>query len=142
MDRFIYLTEFNSAKSSLNSQIVKYTYETGTDCIYEMGETYADIFGSGDYYKLTTEQISENTFELYADTSEVRRSFNERVYPLAPKPVSVQEPMRKIIVYFPDGEMFRADIRLCSKKVKDFYLGGSFSTKNGVMHAKHVEFIS
>ena len=140
-----YLFQFVFREGTINTYLHDWMKTTKTDYFYHHNKMYADLYGIGEYYRVDAEHIGEegSVFEVYADTKDVqRRNGLERIFPQIAKALNIQEPFRKIRVTFADGEKMTTEIRLCSRKAKEFYLGSVFGTNDSVQHAKSVEFIA
>ena len=142
MDRYLYLTEFKFTKRTITEHLLAFCKETQTDYIHDLQGFYADIFGCGDYYRLETVSVKNENFEVYADTTSVKKSYLDRIYPLKPKAITTPEPIRKIRVFFSDGVIISTEIRLCSQKAKAFYLGNKMKTDAGIEYATKVEIVA
>ncbi len=138
----MFLFEFKFKNDTIKSHLVSWMRETETDYFYDGQRLFADIYGCGEYYLVAAENVGGDVFEVYANKDTVKHiSGLKRLFPMKPKAVSVTEPIRKVRVTFPDGEKIVTNIRLCSKKAKDFYLGNMFKVKSGTEYAKEVEIL-
>ena len=140
-----YLFEFTFKKATINTYLHEWMKVTKTDYFYKHNAMYADLYGIGEYYRINAEHVGKEgaVFEVYADTQDVEyRNALERIFPQIAKAINVREPIRKVKVTFDDGEIIQTDVRLCSKKAKAFYYGGTFGTKSSVQGAKKVEIIA
>ena len=138
----IFLFEFSFSERTVNSYLFSWMKQTQTDYIY-LGQTmYADIYGIGEYYRIVTEHISGDVFEVYADTSKAATSTLERMFPLTEKAVSVQEPLRTVKLIFSDGTDTTMKVNLCSKEAKKNLLGRSFKTPNGIQAVTELLFVA
>ena len=140
-----YLFSFSFEKNTQNSYIEALLKENEIDFFFQLGAIYADLFGKDIYYRLETEHVCENVFEVYYNLEKTQKRELNRKYPLVEKAIKVHTPTHEVEVSFENGDSVITKINGSKDDVEKYYLNKLFSfgiDGNDLQRAVKVEFIA
>ena len=141
----IYLFEFKFEKMTIKSHLVDYCNEKQIDYVNgHLGGIYVDLFGEDRYYRLSTEAVGNGVFEVYADMADfIKRdpSFS-RIYPLVAKALRIETPVRKVKMFFSEGNPTITDVMMPSIQVKNTLKGMLYSKNDVITRCTEVQILA
>ncbi len=130
----IYLFEFTFELFNIKSHLAKWCKEHKIDYITgHLGNFYADVYGTGEYYYLKTESLGDNKFEVYADKTDsiINNGEFKRMYPQRQTAILIESPVRKVELIMADGgKNILTDVMMSSLEAKRNLIGRFYSRGN------------
>lgn len=140
-----YLFSFSFEKNTQNSYIEAFLKENEIDFFFYLGVIYADLFGHDVYYRLETEHVCENVFEVYYEPEKTQKRELSRKYPLIEKAIKVHTPTHEVEVSFENGDSIITKINGTKDEVEKYYLNNIFNLGtefDNMQRAIKVEFVA
>lgn len=140
-----YLFSFSFKKNTQNNYIESFLKEQEIDFFFQLGAIYADLFGKDIYYRLETEHVCGNLFEVYYEPEKTKKRELSRKYPLVEKAIKVHTPTHEVEVSFENGDSVITKINGSKDDVEKYYLNKRFNfgiDGNDLQRAVKVEFIA
>lgn len=141
-----YLFSFEFEKNTQNSYMTQYLKEKELDFLYHYQELYADLFGTGTYYRLECEHVVGVSFDVFYEPEKtVNRERFQRKYPLKERVLRVHEPYRTVKVILENEDSFTTQICGNKDKILSYYLNKHFNVGtecDNIQKAVKVEFIA
>jgi len=128
-----YLFEFKFEKNSINEHLIDWCKEREIDYFHgHLGGIYADVFGEGKHFKLETEAVGNGVFEVYVNKDIIEFASLSRLYPMVPKAIKIEMPIRTLRLYFKEGNPITTVTNFPSKEAIPWFEGSLFNTPSGV----------
>lgn len=141
-----FLFPFVFEKSTIDINITQWLKERKINYFYDLYILYADVFGTDEFYRIETEHVTGNIYEVFFCTDRKKEyPFPTRRFPTTEMVHPIPNIFNTIKVTFSNGDLITTDI--CGDKIsiESFYLDNLFEIDKQAktsQKAVSVEFLS
>ena len=129
MENLQYLFSFDFEYGCMNDYVINFCRRTKTDYFRNhFGVIYADLFGTGNYFKIIIIDVIGDRKEVYYNPAKIERNYFDRLYPKIEKVVDTRPNSNTYCIkaVFENGDFVTTRVNGCKKTIENYYLNNIF----------------